>query len=71
MIIRNYQSKQLALIAFLSKTVTSHLYPNSWQYHSWADFQDSHISGILQNTTDIYTAVNSKKTLKAIIIRHH
>lgn len=60
MIIRNHQSKQLALISFLSKTVTLHLHPCSWQYHSWADFQDFHITGILQNTTDIYTAVNSK-----------
>lgn len=60
MIIGKYQSKQLALKSFLSKTFMWYLYPNSWQYHSWADFQGFHITGILQNISDVYTAVNSR-----------
>lgn len=71
MIVRNYQSKQLALISFLSKTVTLHLHPNSWQYHSWADFQDFSFNWYFTEYHWHLYSCKFQRTLKAIIIRHH
>lgn len=71
MIIRNYQSKKLALVSFESKPVTLHLYPNSWQYHIWAGFQDFHITDIFTEQHWHLYSCKFQRTSKAIIVRYH
>lgn len=71
MIIRNYQSKKLALVSFESKPVMLHLYPSSWQYHSWAGFQDFHISDISTEQHWHLYSCKFQRTSKAIIVRYH
>lgn len=71
MIIRNYQSKNLALFSFESKPVMLHSYPSSWQYHSWAGFQDFHISDIFTEQHWHLYSCKFQRTSKEIIVRYH